>query len=165
VIVYSERLSVPWWWWPIGFALVALPAWTVHLGAGLSAWLPGVLLLPLPVWVLWWLGRYRVEVRRTAGSDGRPQNLELRVERAHLTADFVGRTAAVPATAKSAAMGRQLDPAAFVVHRPWIGSMALLTLEDPADPTPYWLVSTRRPERLLAALASSQTASDGAQAQ
>ncbi|HYZ67830.1 MAG TPA: DUF3093 domain-containing protein, partial [Mycobacterium sp.] len=64
----------------------------------------------------------------------------------------ISRSAEVPKSAKSAALGRQLDPAAYVVHRAWVGPMVLLVLDDPDDPTPYWLVSCRRPERVLAAL-------------
>ena len=64
----------------------------------------------------------------------------------------MARAAIVPKTAKSAALGRQLDPAAYVQHRAWVGSMVLLVLDDPDDPTPYWLVSTRHPEKVLAAL-------------
>jgi hypothetical protein len=30
--------------------------------------------------------------------------------------------------------------------------MVLLVLDDPEDPTPYWLVSTRHPDRVLSAL-------------
>jgi hypothetical protein len=30
----------------------------------------------------------------------------------------------------------------------------LVVLDDPDDPTPYWLVSTRHPDRVLAALRS-----------
>lgn len=144
---YRERLWVPLWWWPIGFAIAGLLAAEIHMGApGIRAWLPYVLLAPLPVWVLLWFSRHRLEVTVTDGI------AELRVGRAHLPVNFVARAAAVPATAKSAALGRQLDPAAYVQHRAWIGPMALLVLDDPDDPTPYWLVSTRRPERVLAAL-------------
>lgn len=114
---------------------------------GLRAWLPYVLLLPIPVWVLLWLSRHRVEVAPDAG--GTP---ELRVDRAHLPVSFVARATVVPRSAKSAALGRQLDPAAYVQHRPWIGTLVLLVLDDPDDPTPYWLVSTRRPDEVLAAL-------------
>jgi hypothetical protein len=32
--------------------------------------------------------------------------------------------------------------------------MVLVVLDDPEDPTPYWLISTRHPERVLAALRS-----------
>ncbi|MEU0545853.1 DUF3093 domain-containing protein [Nocardia sp. NPDC005978] len=146
--LYSERLWVPLWWWPVGLAITGLLAAEIHMGApGIRAWLPYVLLFPIPVWVLLWLSRHRVEVVRD--ESGTP---ELRVDRAHLPATFVARGASVPGSAKSAALGRQLDPAAYVQHRAWIGSLVLLVLDDPDDPTPYWLVSTRRPERVLTAL-------------
>ncbi|MFJ2836239.1 MULTISPECIES: DUF3093 domain-containing protein [Nocardia] len=145
---YRERLWVPLWWWPIGFAIAGLLAAEIHMGApGVRAWLPYVLLAPIPVWILLWMSRHRLEV--TVAPDG---TAELRVDRAHLPVSFVARAAAVAPTAKSAALGRQLDPAAYVQHRAWIGPMALLVLDDPDDPTPYWLVSTRRPDRVLAAL-------------
>jgi hypothetical protein len=32
--------------------------------------------------------------------------------------------------------------------------MVLVVLSDPDDPTPYWMVSCRHPERVLAALQS-----------
>lgn len=145
---YRERLRVPLWWWPIGFGVAALLAAEIHMGSdGMRAWVPYAALAPIPVWVLLWFGRHRVEV--ALDGSGRP---ELRVDRAHLPVEFVARAAVVPPSAKSAALGRQLDPAAYVQHRPWVGPMVLLVLDDPDDPTPYWLVSTRRPERVLAAL-------------
>lgn len=113
---------------------------------GVRAWLPYVLLLPLPIWGLVWLSRTRVELVDEA--DG----VHLRVGQAHLPVDVIARVAEVPATAKSAALGRQLDPAAFVQHRVWVKTMVLIVLDDPEDPTPYWLISTRRPAELLAAL-------------
>ncbi|MFI1919728.1 DUF3093 domain-containing protein [Nocardia sp. NPDC020380] len=146
--LYSERLWVPLWWWPVGLFVTGLLAAEIHMGApGIRAWLPYVLLFPIPVWVLIWFSRHRVEVVRD--STGTP---ELRADRAHLPVNFVKRGAGVPVSAKSAALGRQLDPAAFVQHRAWIGPMVLLVLDDPDDPTPYWLVSTRRPEEVLTAL-------------
>ncbi|WP_459547102.1 DUF3093 domain-containing protein [Nocardia sp. X0981] len=146
--VHRERLWVPLWWWPVGFALAGLLAAEIHMGApGLRAWLPYVLLFPVPVWVLLWMSRHRVEVGPDAS--GTP---ELRVDRAHLPVSFVARATVVPKSAKSAALGRQLDPAAYVQHRPWVPTMVLLVLDDPEDPTPYWLISTRRPGEVLAAL-------------
>ena len=56
--------------------------------------------------------------------------------------------------ALSACGPKKLDPAAFVAHRAWIGPMVLAVLDDPDDPTPYWLVSTRHPDQVLAALRS-----------
>lgn len=143
---YAERLWVPWWWWPIGASVAGLLAAEVHLGSpGVRAWLPYVLLIPLALWGLTRLGSLHVSV--DAG--------ELRVGDAHIPATLIARTALVPASAKRAALGRQLDPAAFVQHRTWVPTMVLLILDDPEDPTPYWLVSTRHPERLLGALAEA----------
>ena len=59
-----------------------------------------------------------------------------------------------PADALQTWLERQLDPAAYVLHRGWVGPMVLVVLDDPDDPTPYWLVSCRRPDRVLAALQS-----------
>ncbi|MBJ7477844.1 DUF3093 domain-containing protein [Rhodococcus erythropolis] len=145
--LYSERLWVPIWWWIAGLAVAGLLAAEVHMGRpGLLSYLAYVVLLPIPIWAAFWLSRMRVEVVETAGVK------ELHVGRAHLPVELISRAAAVPASAKSAAMGRQLDPSAFVQHRPWVKTMVLIVLDDPEDPTPYWLVSTRRPADLLAAL-------------
>lgn len=147
--VHSEKLWVPPWWWAAGLAVGALLAAEVHMGApGVRAWLPYLILLPLPVWALYWLSRMTVEVVRDESGDG-----ELRVGRAHLPLNVVARAAVVPAKAKSAALGRQLDPLAFVQHRTWVKQMVLIVLDDPDDPTPYWLVSSTRPDELVATLA------------
>ena len=146
---YRERLWVPWWWWPIGIGLSAVLATEVNMGArGLPDWLPYALLAAVAVGVLLWLSRIEVRVV----DDG--ADVELWAGQAHLPSSVMARSAAVPRTAKSAALGRQLDPAAFVLHRNWVGPMVLVVLDDPDDPTPYWLVSSRDPDRVLSALRS-----------
>lgn len=114
----------------------------------LPEWLPYAVLGAVAAGVLLWLGRTEVVVAGT-GSD-----VELRAGQAHLPMSVVRRSAEIPRSAKSAALGRQLDPAAYVLHRGWVGPMVLVVLDDPEDPTPYWLVSCRRPDRVLAALQS-----------
>lgn len=147
---YHERLRVPWWWWLPAFGLAALIALEVNQGvASLPDWVPYAVLLPVAAAVLMWFGRTDV---RVVGDD--QNETELWVGAAHLPVGVISRSAEVPRSAKSAALGRQLDPAAYVVHRAWVGPMVLLVLEDPDDPTPYWLVSCRRPDRVLAALRS-----------
>jgi hypothetical protein len=144
---YRERLWVPWWWWPPGLGLAALIALEVNQGVGgLPNWLPFAVLLPVAATVLMWFGK--TEVRVVRGAD----DTEVWVGGAHLPVSVISRSAEVPKSAKSAALGRQLDPAAYVVHRAWVGPLVLLVLDDPDDPTPYWLVSCRHPDRLLAAL-------------
>jgi hypothetical protein len=149
---YRERLWVPWWWWPLSFALAALIAFEVNLGvAALPHWLPFALLFTVAAATLLWLGR--VEIQVTAGS-GPGKGVELLAGEAHLPVTVIARSAEIPRSAKSAALGRQLDPAAYVLHRAWVGPMVLVVLDDPDDPTPYWLVSCRHPERVLSALRS-----------
>ena len=77
---------------------------------------------------------------------------ELRVGEAHIPLTLLGDVEIISPADRRAAMGRELDPAAFVMHRGWIKPMVRVRLTDPEDPTPYWLVSTRRPEELAAAL-------------
>lgn len=140
---------MPWWWWPIGLGLSAVLAFEITMGIRtLPPWLPYLVCGAVAVGVLLWLSR--VEVRVV----GNGADAELWAGEAHLPAEVVTRAAAVPRSAKSAALGRQLDPAAFVLHRNWVGPMALVVLDDPDDPTPYWLVSCRNPEKVLAALRS-----------
>ncbi|WP_313674327.1 DUF3093 domain-containing protein [Mycolicibacterium sp.] len=150
---YRERLRVPWWWWPIGIGLSSVLAFQVNLGIrNLPDWLPYVALAIVAVGVLLWLSR--VEIRVVATGAGADAEVELWAGQAHLPASVVSRSAVVPRSAKSAALGRQLDPAAFVLHRNWVGPMVLVVLDDPDDPTPYWMVSSRQPDRVLAALQS-----------
>jgi Protein of unknown function (DUF3093) len=146
---YRERLWVPLWWWPPAFGVAALIATEVNMGVrALPDWVAFVVLFAVAAFTLLWMGR--AEVRVTASEDG----TELWSGPAHLPSAVIARTAEVPHTAKSAALGRQLDPAAFVAHRAWVGPMVLVVLDDPDDPTPYWLISTRHPEQVLAALRS-----------
>ncbi|HTM86068.1 MAG TPA: DUF3093 domain-containing protein [Mycobacterium sp.] len=144
---YREQLWVPWWWWPLGFVGNGLMAYEVRLGLrSLPGWLPFAVFFAITVAALLWLGRIQVRVTESDGAT------ELWVGEAHLPASVIARSAEVPQSAKSTALGRQLDPAAYVVHRGWVGPMLLLVLDDPDDPTPYWLVSCRNPQRVLAAL-------------
>lgn len=149
---HDERLRVPAWWWLLGVALIALLGYEVQLALHQSSlsWIAYAVLTPLVFWGLWSMGRTRVRV-----ADG-----ELWAHNAHLPIEVIDRAAVIPAAAKSAALGRQLDPAAFLVHKFWVKTMVLLVLDDPDDPTPYWLVSTRHPEKLVAALGLPDAATE-----
>ena len=150
---YRERLRVPWWFWVPGLGLAGLIAAEVNMGVpAIPAWVPYAVLLPVAAAVLMWMGRMEIRVVQSGGSAD--ATVELWAGPAHLPVDLITRSAEVPRSAKSAALGRQLDPAAYVLHRAWIGPMVLIVLDDPDDPTPYWLVSCRHPDRVLAALRS-----------
>ena len=114
----------------------------------LPDWLPFATLFTVAAGTLLWLGR--VEIRVTVADSG----VQLWAGPAHLPVTVIARSAEIARSAKSAALGRQLDPAAYVLHRGWVGPMILVVLDDPDDPTPYWLVSCRHPDRVLSALRS-----------
>lgn len=145
---YRERLWVPWWWWPLAFAVAGLIAFEVNWSV---AALPSWLTFAAAAGTLLWLGRVEIQVIADAALEG---SVELWAGDAHLPITAIAQSAAISRSAKSAALRRQLDPAAYVLHRAWVGPMILLVLDDPDDPTPYWLVSCRHPEQVLSALRS-----------
>lgn len=55
------------------------------------------------------------------------------------------------------ARGRDADPAAYHLLRPWVDRAAVVPVTDRRDPTPYWYVATRHPEALARALAAAQS--------
>jgi hypothetical protein len=141
-------LSVPWWWWPTGLAVIAVFEFSVRLGhPGVPAWVPVLVMVPLMVTALLRLGRVRITL--TEERDG---NQVLRVGPAQLPTRFIADAVPVPARDKQVMLGPELDPLAYVMHRPWIGAMVRVTLNDPADPTPYWIFSARHPEALVRCL-------------
>ncbi|SCG52880.1 Protein of unknown function [Micromonospora rifamycinica] len=117
------------------------------MGAGgVRAWLPFVLLLPATLAGLWWLGRVRVAV----------DDAELRVDDARLPVRYVADAVPLDAEGRREVLGVGADPLAFVVQRPWIGGAVQVVLDDPDDPTPFWVVSSRRPTELAAALLAAR---------
>jgi hypothetical protein len=140
---YQERLGLPWWTWPASLLVGAILATEVTLGfPRLPGWLPYAVLLPLSVLLTLPLGRLPVAVRDD----------ELLVDDARLPVAVIADVVALDAEGKREALGVGAHPLAFVVQRPWIGTAVQVLLDDPADPTPYWVISTRRPVELATTL-------------
>lgn len=154
VILYRERQWVPWYWWFMAAFVVAISTATVSLNRGIM-WviIPAILLSAIAVWVLVTWSNTVVQVEQDA--DG---TRWLTVKGAQLPSDVVSRSTAVPATARRNALGPQLDPAAFLVTHGWVPEHVMLVLDDPEDPTPYWLIGSTNPEKLLAAFLPEQAA-------
>ncbi|MFI5485133.1 DUF3093 domain-containing protein [Micromonospora echinaurantiaca] len=146
---HSERLGLPWWLWLAGVAAAVLLAAELWMGySGVRAWLPFAVLPPATVLGLAWLGRVRVAVR-----DG-----ELRVDDARLPVRFVADAIPLDAAGRREVLGVGADPLAFVVQRPWVSGAVQVVLDDPADPTPFWVVSSRRPVELAEAILAARDA-------
>ncbi len=50
--------------------------------------------------------------------------------------------------------GPKLEPAAFKVFQGTVKTAVKIEISDPSDPTPYWIISTRKPIQLASALES-----------
>ncbi|APT92401.1 membrane protein [Corynebacterium phocae] len=151
---YSERQWVPWYFWFNGAVVIVIAAATFGLNRGLTAGLiAAAILAALGTWILIsWSSTVLTVEQDQEGTRW------LTVAGAQLPDDVVSRSLAVPKSARRNALGPQLDPAAFLVTHPWIETHAMFILDDPEDPTPYWMVATKDPQKLIAAFVPDQAA-------
>jgi hypothetical protein len=151
---YSERLTVPWWSWPIAIGVAAFGSAEVFLGANpLVNWIPYAILIPLTIFGLVRLGSIVVRVD-AAGNHHR----EFRVDDAHIPVSFITEVNVLSNAAKIEFLGPAAAPNVFVVQRPWIREAVRVVIDDPDDPTPYWVISSRRAARLATAINEARTA-------
>jgi hypothetical protein len=141
---YDERLGVPLRWWVQGTMMVA-SLWlaTVVALPGVGAWIVTALALGLLAAAFLSYGSARIRV-----SGG-----VLRAGRAHIEAVHVGGVRALDAEETRLTAGRDADVRAFLLLRPYLKRAVRVEITDPADPAPYWLLSTRHPDRLARAIA------------
>jgi hypothetical protein len=140
---YRERLGVPLRWWVQGTMLVA-SLWLAVVVAtpGEVAWVVTALAMLLLGAGLLAYGNVTISV-----ADG-----EFRAGRAHIEGRHLGAVVALDAEQTRRTAGREADVRAYLVLRPYLKRAVKVEITDPSDPTPYWLVSSRRPEDLAGAL-------------
>jgi DUF3093 family protein len=140
---YREKLSVPVSWWIISAAAVVTLFVITAVPAGLLAGaIVGAVALLVLLALLIPYGGARVEVDANQFRAGRAV-----IERRHL-----GAAEALTGEAARTAFGRDCDPRAYLLLRSYAGGAVRVAITDPRDPAPYWVVATRHPERLAAAL-------------
>jgi hypothetical protein len=142
---YTERLGVPLRWWVQGTMLGAMLWLAVAVATPTPvAWLVTAVSLTLLVFSLWGFGNARIVI-----ADG-----ELRAGRAHIAVEHLGAIAALDAEETRRTAGREADARAYLLLRPYLKRAVRVQVDDPRDPTPYWLVSTRHPDELARVLAA-----------
>ncbi len=148
VSTYRERLWAPWWLWLVAAAFAATfgIAFAVPLGTAGGG---GALLVAEGI-VAAALGGMSVLVE--------VRDDQLVAGRARLPLTSMGRVTPLDAEAARTLRGVGADPRAYLVLRGWVPTAVRIDLDDPADPTPYWYVSTRHPDRLAAALGGRRSA-------
>lgn len=82
-------------------------------------------------------------------------NDALQIGRAQIPTKFLGETKIYRGHSAWEERGPKSDPNAWFAIRGGIDPVVKITINDDRDPTPYWLVSTRKPEEFVAALGLS----------
>jgi len=144
---YRERLGVPASWWVLGLTTMATFAAIVWAGFSLVVGIIlAVVLVIAPAVALAAWGRSSIEV-----SGG-----ELRAGRATMSLALAGDVQALDAAQTRQMRGPMADPAAFMWVRPYLHQAVYVEVcgDDPG--APYWLVGTRHPEELAAAIDRSR---------
>jgi Protein of unknown function (DUF3093). len=141
---------------PVAYREKLWPAWWVFLATALV--IPATLLVFLPISVVAGyvvaavLYGAIVVVLLVTTPVIEVTDAELRAGKARIERSFLGDVSAHTGREAFAERGTRLDARAWLLLRPWLSGVVRVELTDPDDPTPYWLVSTRRPEELAAAL-------------
>ncbi|MCX6401249.1 MAG: DUF3093 domain-containing protein [Propionibacteriales bacterium] len=144
---YHERLRVPLRWWAQGTMLVATLWLTVVVAVpGPAPWIITGVAMGLLAVCLFWYGDARVVV-----GDG-----WFRAGRARIESVHVGRIEPLDAEETRRVSGRDADARAYLLLRPYLKRSVKVEITDPADPAPYWLVSSRHPRALAGALEAAR---------
>jgi Protein of unknown function (DUF3093) len=163
---YFEQLRTPWWWYlaSVGVSVLLGLEFAVAI-SGWIAWVPFAIVLPAGLLVVWRLSSGSVAVDGDTVRAG---------ERSVAIAE-IDQAIGLSPTELRRLVGRHSNPLAFTYIRSWVGPGVQLVLrpptgKQPADepqadepqaderiPEPYWVLSTRHPDRLLAALGADRT--------
>ena len=81
---------------------------------------------------------------------------ELRIKRAHIPLKYLGDIEVISKEKFGYERTRGADPAAFFAITFWLSQGIKVAVKDDRDPTPYWLISTKRATELAAALTDSK---------
>jgi hypothetical protein len=136
---HRERLWVPLRWWLLLLVFLAGLALALMVSTPpVLAWPASAVATLVGAGLLMAYGAARVEVADTA----------LHAGRAVLEWSCCGPATALDAESTRRLHGVDADPRAFLLMRPYIATAVRVEVHDPADPTPYWLLSSRHPQGL-----------------
>jgi hypothetical protein len=144
---YRERLFAPPSWWVVGMLTMLMFGAIVWTGFDLGITLAvfgGVIAITAAFLLNW--GRAIIEV-----ADG-----ELRAGTERLALTDVGEVLPLDEGQARALRGPRADPRAHVLIRPYLRCAVYVEVARPDAASPYWLLATRRPVELAAAIESAR---------
>ena len=129
-----EILRWPWWLWllisGLDFSIV------IALWAGLGNFAAIIGLLVVIILTLWmyFFTSLQIDISEK----------ELMVGRAHIDRSFLGKVSVLDSLMMSHFLHAGINPSAYHAVRFWVKSGIKVEINDPKDPTPYWLISTKK---------------------
>lgn len=148
---YAERLVAPPAWWAAVLALGIVFGWVMLVATNPAiAATVAATTVAIVGGTLWRAGALAV----SAGPDF------FRVGEAHLERPDLGAITALDGADWQQALRDHAGSKSFVLTRPWVSSGVLLEVKDPGDPTPAWLVSTRRPATVVRTVGQTMTTTE-----
>jgi hypothetical protein len=145
---YRERLLAPVSYWAL-----AVPV-SVTLGAEAYFFVDGII-PPLVIAALYAI--IAVFLVNWSSATIEVTGAVLRAGRDTLALGDAGEVAALDEKQAMALRGPRADPAAHVLLRPYLKRAVYIALANPDNGVPYWLLATRRPEALAAAIESARS--------
>jgi len=146
VTLYREKLwPAPWLF--IGTALVIPASLLVFLPIDFRVGIATAIVLYAGCVIALIVGSPVIEVT----------DAEFRAGRARLPLEAVGEVSGYRGDEATLERGRHLDARAWLLIRGWVSPVVKVEVADRTDPAPYWLVSTRQPDAVIAAITQART--------
>lgn len=147
-VTYSERLRPPVLWWVV-FGLVAM-TFVIAVAVFLSRGFVVVALVAAVAIEIALMVSFTAKL--TVSAEG------VRAGRAVLEWPYVGSVTRLTREEVRLRFGRDADPRAYALYRSYADEAVEITVEDQADPHPYWLISTSNAAALTAAIEKARVA-------
>ena len=74
------------------------------------------------------------------------------IDRAHIERRYIGKVTPLDQDQMRLLRTRDADPSAFLALKFWAPRGVRIEISDPRDPTPYWLITSKRGDELAALL-------------
>lgn len=143
-VLYEEKLSPSWWIWLVALMISSLAILVfvpISLGTGITA----AIIMFIVIAILLVVSTPTIQVTERV----------LRVGRATIEREHVGRVTGYRGDAATDQRGPSLHGLAYLCIRGWVDPVVRIQITDERDRTPYWLASSRRPEQLVDVLGGS----------
>lgn len=137
-VIFREVIRPPWW--------LLIFIYFLLLSLVIALWAAFNNEIAFYAWILATFGL--ILIAHSGRSEIVVDDKELRIGRSHIELKYLSGAEILSADEMRLLRTRDADPAAHLAIVFWIATGVKITLKDHRDPTPYWLVSTKKSEEL-----------------